>query len=254
MRRSPTTALESDTVLRACMHSWAWLQTALPTLSTSISLLVTALGVLATALALGIGFMAFEDRTGSATIPFESAVLAHVHTTRLRVPFGVDARMSSTLLKVTNDFEHGLTQVRLSPTISTRSRLQSRTDLDEPLIAFPHQVLLSPDLDAGEIEIELVVRSAAPLGAPPLLTNRSCSTPLSPHPKLQGGGAPPWAPAEGAAVDETRGAHDGAHTASSWASGGACEGSLEPTAELVIRAAPPDACHEGCADDHLMTN
>jgi hypothetical protein len=129
MRRSPTTALESDTVLRACMHSWAWLQTALPTLSTSIALLVTALGVLATALALGVGFMAFEDRTGSATIPFESAVLAHVHTTRLRVPFGVDAWMSSTLLKVTNDFEHGLTQVRLSPTISTRSRHQSRPDL-----------------------------------------------------------------------------------------------------------------------------
>ena len=113
-------------------------------------------------------------------------------------------------------------------------------------------MLLSPDLDAGEIEIELIVRSAAPLGAPPLLTNRSCSTPLSPHPKLQGGGAPPWAPAEGAAVDEPRGAHDGAHTASSWASGGACEGSQEPPAELAIRAAPPDACHEGCADDHLM--
>ena len=129
MRHSPTSALESDTVLRACMQSWAWLQTALPTLSTSIALLVTALGVLATALALGIGFMAFEDRTGSATIPFESAVLAHVHTTRLRVPFGVDARMSSTLLKVTNDFDHGLTQVRLSPTISTRSRLRSRPDL-----------------------------------------------------------------------------------------------------------------------------
>jgi hypothetical protein len=115
------------------MHSWAWLQTALPALSTSIALLVTALGVLATALALGIGLMAFEDRTGSATIPFESAVLAHVHTTRLRVPFGVDARMSSTLLKVTNDFERGLTQVRLSPPISTGSRLRSRPDLASDL-------------------------------------------------------------------------------------------------------------------------
>ena len=129
MRHLPTTALESDTMLRTCMQSWAWFQTALPALSTSITLLVTALGVLTTALTLGVGLMAFEDRTGSAAIPFESAVLAHVHTTRLRVPFGVDARMSSTLLKVTNDFEHGLTQVRLSPTISNRSRLQSRPDL-----------------------------------------------------------------------------------------------------------------------------
>ena len=111
MRRSPTTALESDTMLRACMHSWVWFQAALPKLSTAIKLLVTALGVLTTALVLGIGLMAFEDRTGGTGIPFESAVLAHVHTTRLRVPFGVDARMSSTLLKLTNDFEHGLTQV-----------------------------------------------------------------------------------------------------------------------------------------------
>ena len=129
MRHSPTTALESDTMLRTCMQSWAWFQTALPALSISIALLATALGVLTTALTLGVGLMAFGDRTGSAAIPFESAVLAHVHTTRLRVPFGVDARMSSTLLKVTNDFEHGLTQVRLSPPISARSRHRSRPDL-----------------------------------------------------------------------------------------------------------------------------
>ena len=116
-------------MLRACMHSWVWFQAALPKLSTAIKLLVTALGVLTTALVLGIGLMAFEDRTGGTGIPFESAVLAHVHTTRLRVPFGVDARMSSTLLKLTNDFEHGLTQVRIlrpiSPSISTRSRLRA---------------------------------------------------------------------------------------------------------------------------------
>ena len=113
-------------MLRACMHSWVWFQAALPKLSTAIKLLVTALGVLTTALVLGIGLMAFEDRTGGTGIPFESAVLAHVHTTRLRVPFGVDARMSSTLLKLTNDFEHGLTQVRIlrpiSPSISWRAR------------------------------------------------------------------------------------------------------------------------------------
>ena len=81
MRHLPTTALESDTMLRTCMQSWARFQTALPTLSISIALLATALGVLTMALTLGVGLMAFEDRTGSAAIPFERRVGARAHDT-----------------------------------------------------------------------------------------------------------------------------------------------------------------------------